>query len=108
ELRAGPARRAGGTLVYMEGAAVRLEGCRLRSPGAGPLIVLRQARALTVRGCRLEGGAVGLSAEVRPGGACRLALEDSVVEVAEPSGAALSLWSSEADEPGGARLSLGG
>jgi hypothetical protein len=91
-------------LLRVDGAALRLDDCRLLAPaGRGPLVALRGGGELEVRGGRLEAAAVGVSAELGPGRS-RLRLADCTVKV--PGGAALSLWAAEGAVVGPAEVLL--
>jgi serine/threonine-protein kinase len=96
--------REAGPLVCVEGAALRLSDCGLRSSGGGPLVVSRNGGELTLRGCRLDAGGVGVSVEV--GGPCRVTLEGNTLTVRESWGVALSLWSAEMSAPAAADVRL--
>jgi hypothetical protein len=87
----------GRPLVCVEGAVLRLRGCRLSSAHREPLVLLRQATAVRLTDCRLDAGAVAVSVEVGAR-SCRIDVKKCRLQVRDASGAALSLWAGE-EEP---------
>jgi serine/threonine-protein kinase len=91
-------------LVSVGQATLHLRNCRLHGPSTGPLIALRTGRLLELDGCRLAARAQGLAVEIGPGRPCRVKASRSTIEVEDPAGAAVLLWSAEERE--GARVAV--
>jgi serine/threonine protein kinase len=82
-------------LLCVQGAPVRLTGCRLRGSGRGPLVSYRLGEILQVSRCRFEADQVALLIQAGRASTCRVDVADSEFVVRGNEGTALSLWEDE-------------
>ncbi len=94
-------------LVFVEGASLRLNGCRLLAPGGSSLVVGRGPGRIDVEGCVFQAAALALCVEAGGEGTV-LRMVNNTVEVTDSGGAALSVWGEDARRPSPVRIELEG
>jgi serine/threonine protein kinase len=86
-------------VVLVEQASLRLRDCVLEGGTTGPLAALRRGRSLEIEGCRLTATTQALAVEMEAPNSCRVSISRSTIEVRDPTGPALLLWSAEQGPP---------
>src|SRR5438105_14719891 len=80
--------------------------CRLVAPHGSALVVCRHARQVELRDCWLTARASAICLDVEHDVTPEFRLVNTSVTVSDTRGAAISLWTSLADAPARARMSL--
>jgi serine/threonine protein kinase len=90
-------------LVYIERASLHLKNCLFRAANGSATVVCRGSPEAMVENCRFQVGSLPLCVENQANGQTTVTLRACELEITEPRGAALSLWSARAGsgEPGG-------
>jgi serine/threonine-protein kinase len=92
-------------LIYVERASLHLVDCGIQAPRGSACVVCRGCSEVQISGCRLTAAALALCVESSSNGT-NVVLNKTVVALAEPGSAALSLWAGNSGRAGALGLHL--
>jgi serine/threonine protein kinase len=95
-------------VVAVEGAMLHLRDCSVRAGRPGPLLALRGGSAVVIENSQLMARRQALTVEIAADRPCRINVRKSHVEVRDPTGPALLLWSPEMTAATAVRVNLAG